>query len=163
MIIFGYYTCRFAREQVEQLDKNKQWSRALDGSDYLPGMVLILGLTTFLFYCWRFYMILNGTFWNVNHDFGKFQVGLNNIKETDFVNVTIQSLMRVTPLRNFFLIPENYKHSKSPLVHRFGELTRKIWHTRNFKGQVCSQSLSHWVNGSWTWNSYLSKFLMSYR
>ncbi|CAA2988464.1 U4 tri-snRNP-associated 2-like [Olea europaea subsp. europaea] len=92
---------RFTREQVEQLDKNRQWSRALDGSDYLPGMV-----------------------------------GLNNIKETDFVNVTIQSLMRVTPLRNFFLIPENYQDCKSPLVHRFGELTRKIWHARNFKGQV---------------------------
>ncbi|CAL5049574.1 unnamed protein product [Urochloa decumbens] len=92
---------RFTKEQVLHLDKNKQWSRALDGSNYLPGMV-----------------------------------GLNNIKETDFVNVTIQSLMRVTPLRNFFLIPENYQHSKSPLVHRFGELTRKIWHARNFKGQV---------------------------
>ncbi|XP_058080338.1 uncharacterized protein LOC131228591 isoform X2 [Magnolia sinica] len=92
---------RFNREQVAQLDINKQWSRALDGSDYLPGMV-----------------------------------GLNNIKETDFVNVTIQSLMRVTPLRNFFLIPENYQNCKSPLVHRFGELTRKIWHARNFKGQV---------------------------
>ncbi|XP_065871631.1 uncharacterized protein [Euphorbia lathyris] len=63
-------------------------------------------------------------------------VGLNNIKETDFVNVTIQSLMRVTPLRNFFLIPENYQHCKSSLVHRFGELTRKISHARNFKGQV---------------------------
>ncbi|KAF8414191.1 hypothetical protein HHK36_002190 [Tetracentron sinense] len=92
---------RFSRDQVVQLDKNKQWSRALDGSDYLPGMV-----------------------------------GLNNIKETDFVNVTIQSLMRVTPLRNFFLIPENYQNCKSTLVHRFGELTRKIWHARNFKGQV---------------------------
>lgn len=92
---------RFTREQVDQLDKTRQWSRALDGSDYLPGMV-----------------------------------GLNNIKETDFVNVTIQSLMRVTPLRNFFLIPENYMNSKSVLVHRFGELTRKIWHARNFKGQV---------------------------
>ncbi|KAJ8466054.1 hypothetical protein OPV22_028606 [Ensete ventricosum] len=92
---------RFSREQVLHLDENRQWSRALDGSNYLPGMV-----------------------------------GLNNIKETDFVNVTIQSLMRVTPLRNFFLIPENYQHSKSPLVHRFGELTRKIWHARNFKGQV---------------------------
>ncbi|KAJ1692852.1 hypothetical protein LUZ63_009550 [Rhynchospora breviuscula] len=92
---------RFTREQVAHLDQNKQWSRALDGSNYLPGMV-----------------------------------GLNNIKETDFVNVTIQSLMRVTPLRNFFLIPENYENSKSPLVHRFGELTRKIWHARNFKGQV---------------------------
>ncbi|KAE8689674.1 mitochondrial import inner membrane translocase subunit tim16-A-like [Hibiscus syriacus] len=85
----------------EQLDKNKQWSRALDGSDYLPGMV-----------------------------------GLNNIQKTDFVIVTIQSLMRVTPLRNFFLIPENYQHSRSQLVHRFGELTRKIWHARNFEGQV---------------------------
>ncbi|KAF9597833.1 hypothetical protein IFM89_021918, partial [Coptis chinensis] len=60
---------RFSEEQVVQLDKNKQWPRALDGSDYLPGMV-----------------------------------GLNNIKETYFVNVTIQSLMQVTPLRNFFLI-----------------------------------------------------------
>ncbi|KAF5762263.1 putative ubiquitinyl hydrolase 1 [Helianthus annuus] len=92
---------RFKKDQVLQLDRNRQWSRALDGSDYLPGMV-----------------------------------GLNNIKETDFVNVTIQSLMRVTPLRNFFLIPENYADSKSVLVHRFGELTRKIWHARNFKGQV---------------------------
>ncbi|XP_038691230.1 U4/U6.U5 tri-snRNP-associated protein 2-like [Tripterygium wilfordii] len=92
---------RFTNEQVEHLDRNRQWSRALDGSDYLPGMV-----------------------------------GLNNIKNTDFVNVTIQSLMRVTPLRNFFLIPENYQHCKSPLVQRFGELTRKIWHARNFKGQV---------------------------
>uniref|UniRef100_A0A2P2L0V3 U4/U6.U5 tri-snRNP-associated protein 2-like n=1 Tax=Rhizophora mucronata TaxID=61149 RepID=A0A2P2L0V3_RHIMU len=92
---------RFTKDQVEQIERNRQWSRALDGSDYLPGMV-----------------------------------GLNNIKETDFVNVTIQSLMRVTPLRNFFLIPENYQHSKSPLVHRFGELARKIWHPRNFKGQV---------------------------
>ncbi|KAL5769247.1 hypothetical protein ACOSP7_015807 [Xanthoceras sorbifolium] len=92
---------RFTKEQVEQIDKNKMWSRTLDGSDYLPGMV-----------------------------------GLNNIKETDFVNVTIQSLMRVTPLRNFFLIPENYQNCTSTLVHRFGELTRKIWHARNFKGQV---------------------------
>ncbi|KAF2586204.1 hypothetical protein F2Q70_00034840 [Brassica cretica] len=92
---------KFSRAQVEELDRNKQWSRALDGSDYLPGMV-----------------------------------GLNNIQKTEFVNVTIQSLMRVTPLRNFFLIPENYQHCKSTLVHRFGELTRKIWHARNFKGQV---------------------------
>ncbi|KAG5413665.1 hypothetical protein IGI04_001232 [Brassica rapa subsp. trilocularis] len=92
---------RFSRAQVEELDRNKQWSRALDGSDYLPGMV-----------------------------------GLNNIQKTEFVNVTIQSLMRVTPLRNFFLIPENYQHCKSTLVHRFGELTRKIWHARNFKGQA---------------------------
>ncbi|KAG8362992.1 hypothetical protein BUALT_BualtUnG0015700 [Buddleja alternifolia] len=92
---------RFSREQVAQLDTNRQWSRALDGSYYLHGMV-----------------------------------GLNNVKENGFVNVTIQSLMRVTPLRNFFLVPKNYQLCKSQLVHRFGELTRKIWHAGNFKGQV---------------------------
>ncbi|XP_076906027.1 uncharacterized protein LOC143561971 [Bidens hawaiensis] len=92
---------KFNEDQLEQLDTNRQWSRALDGSYYLPGMV-----------------------------------GLNNIQDTGFVNVTIQSLMRVTPLRNFFLIPENYEDSKSLLVHRFGELTRKIWHARNFQRKV---------------------------
>lgn len=30
-------------------------------------------------------------------------IGLNNIKKTDYVNVIIQSLCRVTPLRNYFL------------------------------------------------------------
>ncbi|KAL2936932.1 U4/U6.U5 tri-snRNP-associated protein 2 [Bienertia sinuspersici] len=92
---------RFTSEQIEQLDKSKLWSRALNGSYYLPGLV-----------------------------------GLNKLKEADFANVVIQALVRVTPLRNFFLIPENYKHCKSSLVHRFGELIRKIWHPKNFKRQV---------------------------
>ncbi|CAN0879031.1 U4/U6.U5 tri-snRNP-associated protein 2 [Linum grandiflorum] len=94
---------RFTKEQVEQLDKNNQCCRALDGSCYIPGMV-----------------------------------GLNSVLRTTtaFMYVTIQSLMRVTPLRNFFLIPENYEKSGSLLVQRFGELTRKIWHARNCKGQV---------------------------
>ena len=83
------------------IDTNPQWARALDGSDYLPGMV-----------------------------------GLNNIKATDYVNTVIQSLMRVTPLRDFFLSPARYAHCRSLLVHRFGELARKVWHARNFKGQV---------------------------
>lgn len=39
--------------------------------------------------------------------------------------------------RDFFLIPENYKGCRSLLVSRCGELLRKIWNTRNFKGQVC--------------------------
>ncbi|GJP53260.1 hypothetical protein CLOM_g12433 [Closterium sp. NIES-68] len=99
---------RFSAAQIEQFDRSKQWARALDGTDYIPGMV-----------------------------------GLNNIKDTGYVNVIIQSLMRVTPLRNFFLLPANYtpaSHSPAaqptPLVQRFGELVRKVWHPRNFKGQV---------------------------
>lgn len=35
---------RFTLEQVEQLDKKRQWSRALDGSNYLPGTVFNLSI-----------------------------------------------------------------------------------------------------------------------
>jgi U4/U6.U5 tri-snRNP-associated protein 2 len=31
-------------------------------------------------------------------------VGLNNLKQTDFVNVVLQSLCRVKPLRDFYLL-----------------------------------------------------------
>ena len=48
----------------------------------------------------------------------------------------MQALARVTPLRDFFLLPANYAVCSSPLVQRFGELLRKAWNTRNFKGQA---------------------------
>eukprot|EP00741_Cyanophora_paradoxa_P020845 tig00021314_g20123.t1 len=71
-----------------------------------------------------------------NKDFIPGTVGLNNIKETDYINVVIQSLVRVSPLRDFFLFPENYSSCKSLLVQRFGELVRKVWNPLNFKDQV---------------------------
>jgi U4/U6.U5 tri-snRNP-associated protein 2 len=40
-------------------------------------------------------------------------IGLNNIKKTDYVNVIIQSLCRVPPLRNYFL---NYDDQSTNLV-----------------------------------------------
>jgi hypothetical protein len=63
-------------------------------------------------------------------------VGLNNMKNNDYANAVIQMLARVTPVRDFFLIPANYKKCSSLLVQRFGELLRKIWNPKNFKGQV---------------------------
>jgi U4/U6.U5 tri-snRNP-associated protein 2 len=53
------------------------------------------------------------------------------------VNVVLQALMRVSPVRNFFL-QQKAAHAgdQSLMVQRFGELTRKIWNSRNFKGQV---------------------------
>eukprot|EP00879_Flechtneria_rotunda_P019397 GHRR01020374.1.p1 GENE.GHRR01020374.1~~GHRR01020374.1.p1 ORF type:complete len:350 (+),score=115.31 GHRR01020374.1:1044-2093(+) len=63
-------------------------------------------------------------------------VGLNNMKANDYINVVIQVLARVNPIRNFFLIPSNYAGRRSLLVNRFGELIRKLWNKRNFKGQV---------------------------
>ena len=38
--------------------------------------------------------------------------------------------------RDFFLRPENYADCQSLLVRRFGELVRKVWNPRAFKGQV---------------------------
>jgi U4/U6.U5 tri-snRNP-associated protein 2 len=68
-------------------------------------------------------------------------VGLNNLKNTAYINVVVQALNCVGELRDFFLIPENYAHCKSALVQRFGELLRKIWNPTGFKGQVSPHEL----------------------
>ncbi|GLC41126.1 hypothetical protein PLESTB_001794200 [Pleodorina starrii] len=92
---------RFRREEIAGLDKSIKWARALDGTEYMPGLV-----------------------------------GLNNMKANDYINVIMQICARITPLRDFFLDPSNTSSCRSPLVYRFGELLRKMWNTRNFKGQV---------------------------
>lgn len=91
----------FSKTEVKDLDTEVRWARALDGSEYMPGLV-----------------------------------GLNNMKNNDYVNVVLQLINRVTPVRDFFLIPRNYRTIRSEVVIRFGELLRKMWNTRNFKGQV---------------------------
>ena len=68
-------------------------------------------------------------------------VGLNNLKNTAYMNVVIQALSCVSDLRDFFLLPGNYESCKSPLVLRFGELTRKLWNPSGFKGQVSPHEL----------------------
>lgn len=68
----------FSNEDIENLDTNQNYSKALDGTDYLPGCI-----------------------------------GLNNIKKTDYVNVIIQSLCRITDFRNYFL---KYDDSTNDLV-----------------------------------------------
>ena len=88
--------------QVRQLDCVKTYSRALDGTEYLPGLV-----------------------------------GLNNVTHNDGINCAVQALLRVRPLRNFFLRPENYVDrdavgstahlGRTPLVQKFGQLVRKVW------------------------------------
>ena len=63
-------------------------------------------------------------------------VGMNNLKRTDFINVVVQAFCHVGPLRDFFLQPQNYATCTSALVHRFGELLRKLWSPSNFKSTV---------------------------
>jgi U4/U6.U5 tri-snRNP-associated protein 2 len=62
----------FNKKEIDELDNNINYCRALDGTEYLPGCI-----------------------------------GLNNIKKTDYVNVIIQSLCRVSMLRDYFLAYED--------------------------------------------------------
>lgn len=67
-------------------------------------------------------------------------VGMNNIKENDYLNVVVQALSHVPPLRNYFLL-EDFAGSKSELVKRTSILFRKIWNPRAFKSHVSPHEL----------------------
>ncbi|KAJ3197158.1 hypothetical protein HK101_005675 [Irineochytrium annulatum] len=81
-------------------------------------------------------------------------VGLNNIKANDYVNVVIQALTHVQPLRDFFLKEDLSSYSE--LVKRFGMLTKKIWNPRAFKGQVSPHELLQEIS-----NASQKKFRLS--
>lgn len=67
-------------------------------------------------------------------------VGLNNIKKNDYLNVIIQLLMHVPPVRDFFLNNDTpqLQESERPteLVSRLATLCRRLWNGRLFKAQV---------------------------
>ncbi|CAH0488867.1 unnamed protein product [Peronospora farinosa] len=67
-------------------------------------------------------------------------IGLNNLKHTDYINVVVQALAHVPPLRDFFLANKTGK-IKSKLVLRFGELLRKMWSPHNFKNTISPHEL----------------------
>ncbi|EUB62340.1 U4/U6.U5 tri-snRNP-associated protein 2 [Echinococcus granulosus] len=100
----------FQKDDITKLDTNASMVRAYNGLTYYPGFV-----------------------------------GLNNIKANDYCNVILQLLSHISLLRDFFLRPENYQEQikrasagdhMTLLVHRFGELIRKLWNPRNFKTHV---------------------------
>ena len=66
-------------------------------------------------------------------------VGMNNIKDNDYLNVVVQALAHVPALRNFFLL-EDFG-SKSELVQRTSILIRKIWNPKAFKAHVSPHEL----------------------
>ncbi|KAJ4388749.1 Ubiquitin carboxyl-terminal hydrolase 10 [Gnomoniopsis smithogilvyi] len=67
-------------------------------------------------------------------------VGMNNIKDNDYVNVVVQALSHVPLLRNFFIL-EDFSQSRSELVKRTSILFRKIWNPRAFKSHVSPHEL----------------------
>jgi U4/U6.U5 tri-snRNP-associated protein 2 len=99
--ISAFMNPKFTSQDLNYIDQSIRWSRAIDGTEYMPGLV-----------------------------------GLNNMKANDYANVIIQILARVQPIRNFFLILDGNNENYSPLVFKTGELLRKIWFPKQFKGQV---------------------------
>lgn len=87
-------------------------------------------------------------------------VGLNNVGKTDYINVAIQALAHVKPLRDFFIRGRALPSSKettyeglsgpktSPLVAQFSLLVRKLWSPKLFKPQVSPQEFLHAVDRS---------------
>ncbi|KAK3373826.1 hypothetical protein B0T24DRAFT_624724 [Lasiosphaeria ovina] len=67
-------------------------------------------------------------------------VGMNNIKENDYLNVVVQALSHAPPLRNYFLL-EDFSTSTDELVKRTSILFRKIWNPRAFKAHVSPHEL----------------------
>lgn len=63
-------------------------------------------------------------------------VGLNNLKCTDFINVVLQAVAHVRPLRSELLNSEALAGVSMPFVHRLSEVVRKMWSPHNFKNCV---------------------------
>lgn len=97
-------------------------------------------------------------------------VGLNNIKNTDWLNVIMQAFAQIKMLRNYFLLSDAWKFIKplsqltsststtpattsstsslttssstsTLLLQSFGELLRKLWNPRAFKSHVSPHEL----------------------
>ena len=68
-------------------------------------------------------------------------VGLNDISKSDWLNGTLQCLVHIPMLRDFFLLEENYAGYDSLLVKRFGEFMRKVWNPIRFKAHVSPHEL----------------------
>jgi U4/U6.U5 tri-snRNP-associated protein 2 len=66
-------------------------------------------------------------------------IGMNNIKANDYLNVIMQLLSHVPPLRNYFMLED--LSSRPQLAQRFGILVRKIWNPRAFKAHVSPHEL----------------------
>ena len=67
-------------------------------------------------------------------------VGMNNIKANDYLNVVVQALSHVAPVRNFFLL-NTFSRDGPQLPFRFSTLVRKIWNSKAFRNHVSPHEL----------------------
>lgn len=67
-------------------------------------------------------------------------VGMNNIKANDYLNVVVQALSHVAPVRSFFLL-NTFSLDSPQLPFRFSTLVRKIWNSKAFRNHVSPHEL----------------------
>ena len=67
-------------------------------------------------------------------------IGLNNVKANDYLNVILQLLLHVPPIRTFLLDPvtPQLQQTARPteLVRRLSTLAKRLWNPRLFKAQI---------------------------
>lgn len=76
-------------------------------------------------------------------------LGLNDLRRTGGINVTIQSLARISPIRRFFLSEREKKANPkgmTALVATFGELMRKMHNLLAFRDHVSPHEFVQAVN-----------------
>lgn len=66
---------------------------------------------------------------------------MNNIKANDYLNVVVQLLAHVQPIRNFFLLHEFPTPGTPEIVLRFSTLVRKLWNPKAFQSHVSPHEL----------------------
>ena len=101
----------FTKAQVSKLDKENEERYTITNEKYIPGKFPWTPLTTGF-------------------------VGLNNLKANDYMNVIIQELSHVSPLRNFFILENLDSRSElgKPLVSSInGSQTIQCNHQENLE------------------------------
>lgn len=67
-------------------------------------------------------------------------IGMNNIKANDYLNVVVQTLAHIPPMRNFFLLHQ-FPSNSAQLAVRLSTLVRKIWNPKAFRNHVSPHEL----------------------
>ena len=67
-------------------------------------------------------------------------IGMNNIKANDYLNVVVQTLAHIGPIRNFFLL-HPFAQTAAQLPVRFSTLVRKLWNPKAFRNHVSPHEL----------------------
>lgn len=111
----------YSKDEVSKLDKEVCDAWDLSGNRYRPGRSTNCMSSSLL--TWSGFM------------------GMNNIKANDYLNVVVQLLAHVPPIRNFFLLQQFPVPGTPQLALRFSTLVRKLWNTKAFRSHVSPHEL----------------------